>query len=251
MHREEFRIRAGIQLVGTTARGRLTVFLGCIVVAELPIALRVDATPTTASVEHAQVRMYRRIFASYSRRDAAIVDQFEQYARALGDEYLRDSIQLRSGEVWSDRLRQMIEQADAFQLFWSHSSMHSLFVRQEYEHALWLNRPSFVRPTYWEDPMPTADGLPPEALLRLHFQRLGGFGMRPRIPSRTPASILACPHEPDAPARREAEEPACLEAEGPARREAERGGRWVALAALVISISYLLYLLLHRILAPS
>jgi hypothetical protein len=179
VHREEFRIRAGAQLVGTTARGRLTVFLGCIVIAELPLALRVEAAPATTSVEHTQVRTYRKIFASYSHRDGAIVDQFERYARALGDEYLRDSIQLRSGEVWSDQLLRMIEQADAFQLFWSHNSMHSVYVRQEYEYALSLHRPSFVRPTYWEDPMPRAEGLPPEALLRLHFQKLGGIGERP------------------------------------------------------------------------
>jgi serine/threonine-protein kinase len=175
VHREEFRIRAGAQSVGTTARGRLTVFLGCIVIAELPLALRVDAAPGTTAVEHTQVRTYRKIFASYSHRDGAIVDQFQRYARALGDEYLRDSIQLRSGEVWSDQLLRMIEQADAFQLFWSYNSMHSPYVRQEYEHALALNRPSFVRPTYWEDPMPTAEGLPPDALRRLHFQKLGGL----------------------------------------------------------------------------
>ncbi|TMQ12530.1 MAG: TIR domain-containing protein [Deltaproteobacteria bacterium] len=80
--------------------------------------------------------MVDAIFASYSHRDAAIVDQFEQYARALGNEYLRDSINLRAGEVLSDRLRQMIDQAYAFQLFWSRTLMHSLFVRQEYEYAL-------------------------------------------------------------------------------------------------------------------
>src|ERR1043165_6529599 len=84
-----------------------------------------------------------------------------------GDEYVRDCIHLRAGEIWNDRLRELIDQADAFQLFWSSAAMHSLFVRQEYEHALALNRPSFVRPTYWEDPLPTAPGLPPPSLQRL------------------------------------------------------------------------------------
>ena len=45
---------------------------------------------------------------------------------------------------------------DVFQLFWSSNSMHSDFVRQEWEHALRLNRPHFIRPTYWEEPMPMA-----------------------------------------------------------------------------------------------
>jgi len=174
VHREEFRIRAPRALDGKTVRGRLTVFLGSIAIAEVGVSVRVDAARPEPRREPSVARTYRKIFASYSHRDIAIVNQFESYARALGDEYLRDWVHLRTGEVWNDRLRQLIEQADAFQLFWSWNSMHSKFVRQEYEHALALNRPSFVRPTYWEEPMPTAPGLPPEALLRLHFQKLGG-----------------------------------------------------------------------------
>jgi serine/threonine-protein kinase len=48
-------------------------------------------------------------------------------------------------------------------------------MRREWEYALSLNRPTFVRPTYWEVPLPEspADGLPPDALRRLHFQRIG------------------------------------------------------------------------------
>ncbi len=175
VHREEFRIRAPYALDGKTVRGRVTVFLGAIAIAEVAVSVRVDASRAEpARREPAVARTYRRIFASYSHRDIAIVNQFEGYARALGDEYLRDWVHLRTGEVWDDRLRQLIDQADAFQLFWSWNSMKSPFVRQEYEHALSLERPSFVRPTYWEEPMPTAPGLPPEALLRLHFQKLGG-----------------------------------------------------------------------------
>ncbi|MBA2543995.1 MAG: toll/interleukin-1 receptor domain-containing protein, partial [Deltaproteobacteria bacterium] len=173
VHREEFRIRAGRELDGKTVRGRVTVFLGHIAIAEVACSVRVDAAhPEPTKREPVHARAYRKIFASYSHRDLDIVNQFETYARALGDEYLRDWVHLRTGEVWNDRLFQLIEQADAFQLFWSRNSMHSKFVRHEYEYALSLNRPSFVRPTYWEDPMPTEPGLPPEALLRLHFQKL-------------------------------------------------------------------------------
>jgi len=173
VHREEFRIRAGRELDGKMVRGRVTVFLGHIAIAEVACAIKVDAARPEPKREPTSVRAYRKIFASYSHRDLEIVNQFETYARALGDEYLRDWVHLRTGEVWTDRLCQLIDQSDAFQLFWSRNSMSSRFVRQEYEYALSLNRPSFVRPTYWEDPMPTAPGLPPEALLRLHFQKLG------------------------------------------------------------------------------
>jgi formylglycine-generating enzyme required for sulfatase activity len=46
-------------------------------------------------------------------------------------------------------------------------------VRQEWEYALSLSRPSFVRPVYWEQPMPERPdrGLPPESLRKLHFHR--------------------------------------------------------------------------------
>jgi hypothetical protein len=178
VHREEFRMRAPASLDGKIARGRLTVYLGRIVLAEVSIAIRVDARPAPRHAKQAleadKARAYRRIFASYSHRDADVVAEVEKYARALGDEYVRDWVHLRTGEVWSDRLRQLIADADVFQLFWSHNSMRSTFVRQEWEYALSLGRPSFVRPTYWEDPLPRseADGLPPEELLRLHFQRI-------------------------------------------------------------------------------
>lgn len=68
----------------------------------------------------------------------------------------------------------MIDEADVFQLFWSSNSMRSAFVRQEWEHALALRRPSFVRPVYWEEPLPEdpEEGLPPDELRRLHFQRI-------------------------------------------------------------------------------
>jgi hypothetical protein len=181
VHREEFRFRAGPDLAGQTARGRLSVFLGDILLADVSLAIPVEQQGRTpdedapAEAEHAQP--YRKIFASYSHKDRHIVEQIERLARALGDEYLRDWNHLRAGEAWDDRLLQMIEEADVFQLFWSRSSMESPYVRREYEHALSLNRPNFVRPTYWEEPLPSDPdrGLPPATLLCLHFQRIGPF----------------------------------------------------------------------------
>jgi hypothetical protein len=177
VHREDFRMRAPADLDGKTARGRLTVYLGHLILADVSLTIRVDsrARPAAADTgEASAARPYRKIFASYSHQDMDIVRQVEVYVRALGDEYLRDWTQLRAGEVWNDQLMQLIEDADVFQLFWSTNSMRSAFVRREWEHALRLNRPNFIRPTYWQEPMPedTAAGLPPEALRRLQFARL-------------------------------------------------------------------------------
>lgn len=178
VHREEFRLRAGTELDGQTAKGRMTVFLGGILVADVPLTLRVSAAHRPASAADLEpggsARRYRKIFASYSHKDLEVVRQFEAFMRTLGDEYLRDWTHLRTGEVWNDRLFELIREADVFQLFWSWNAMHSPFVRQEWEYALSLNRPNFVRPTYWEDPMPASapDGLPPPELTRIQFQRL-------------------------------------------------------------------------------
>jgi hypothetical protein len=127
---------------------------------------------------------YRKIFPSYSHDDRAIVDGFAEVARALGDQYLQDVIALRSGERWRARLPELIEEADIFQLFWSSNSMRSRYCREEWEHALALGRPLFVRPLYWEDPLPQDPvmGLPPAALRELEFVRVRLYPARSGIP---------------------------------------------------------------------
>jgi actin-like ATPase involved in cell morphogenesis/tetratricopeptide (TPR) repeat protein len=176
VHREEFRLRAAAAMNGQTARGQLSVFLGAILLADVSIAIKVDVALRVSherpETEATQVRPYRKIFASYSHKDVAVVEQFERYVHSLGDEYVRDSRVLRAGEEWNEQLADLITQADIFQLFWSWNSMESRFVRQEWEHALSLHRKNFVRPTYWEEPLPETAGMPPPALRRLHFQKL-------------------------------------------------------------------------------
>lgn len=179
VHKEEFRIRASQQLDGKMAEGRISVFLsGSIVLAEIGLRIKVDSREQykTSSIpyEHISSRAYRRIFASYSRKDLEIVEEFEKYAHAVGDEYLRDLVHIRTGEMWDERLIQMISQADIFQLFWSWNSIRSKFVEREWKYALSLKRSQFVRPVYWEDPLPELkeENLPPEELQKLHFQRL-------------------------------------------------------------------------------
>src|SRR5262249_3742747 len=115
VHKEEFRLRAKPERDGQTLRGTLTVFAGNLLLAELSLAIRVDSQRT----EHSDpvtvtANPYRRIFASYSHRDGTIVEELERHARALGDRYLRDVVALRSGEVWSDRLLDLIRSADVF-----------------------------------------------------------------------------------------------------------------------------------------
>jgi hypothetical protein len=168
-------------------RGRLTVYLGAFILADVDLTIRVDASAALPSLSSgrslraaaapmadlvpATGSPYRRIFPSYSHQDTAIVEQAEAFGLMLGDVYLRDRTTLRSGEDWDARLLELMDQADVFQLFWSSNSMRSNYVRREWEHAVALNRPSFIRPTYWETPMPTSARpvLPPDELRSLHF----------------------------------------------------------------------------------
>jgi hypothetical protein len=216
VHKAMFRLRASKDLDKTTARGQLSVYLGAILIADLQLSFRVDSTGGRARPQHEPqtARRYRRIFASYSHKDTEVVAQFVQFAKALGDEYLTDWLHLRSGEVWSEQIRQLIEQADVFQLFWSWNSIRSDFVRHEWEHALSLGRPHFIRPTYWERPLPSIPErkLPPPALARLHFEHLGAVDeaaaadsfQAPAPDASTAAVGAADPHEEARPRQRAA-----------------------------------------------
>ena len=62
-----------------------------------------------------------------------------------------------------------LRDADVFQLFWSTSSMTSERCRRQWQAAVALDRPDFVRPLYWERPMPRAPDLPPPELDGLRF----------------------------------------------------------------------------------
>jgi membrane protein DedA with SNARE-associated domain/actin-like ATPase involved in cell morphogenesis len=181
VHREEFRLRAPRELDGQLVRGRLSVFLGSILVAEIPLNIEVNsrkaaATPEPRLEKDPPARPYRKIFASYSHKDMAIVTELEQYSAGigLGDRYLRDLVDLRAGEEWNPALMTMIREANIFQLFWSRNSMVSAFVEEEWRYALSLRRSHFVRPVFWEEPLPEVPerNLPPEDLRRLQFVRI-------------------------------------------------------------------------------
>jgi hypothetical protein len=168
----ELRVAAGSEAL-TIVRGRVTIFLGHLILAEVALSIRVSQNKGSGALarvhsESSSARRFRRIFASYSHEDLEIAKEMEHYSLSLGDRYLRDSVDLRAGERWNERLLGMITEADIFQLFWSWSSSQSPYVEQEWRHALSLRRETFIRPTYWEDPWPR----PPEPLRPIHFQRL-------------------------------------------------------------------------------
>ena len=201
LHREEFDLRASPTLDGTVARGRLSVYFGVILLAEVDFAFKVDSSqPIEASSElHEQttVRPYDKVFPSYSHQDTQIVEQVEALVESLGIRYLRDVRTLKSGENWDERLLELIGEADVFQLFWSSNSMRSPNVQREWEYALTLGRANFIRPTYWEDPLPESPdhSLPPQTLRALTFQSDSGWS----CPKRTACSRRDLDHRSASP----------------------------------------------------
>ena len=193
VHEVEFRILAPRRLAGSVIRGPVRIWCGPLILAEVSLAVPVTADDQVAaglSVADSAPR-YRKIFPSYSGRDRSLLDSFTEAARALGDTYLQDVLALRSGERWEPRLLELIEEADVFQLFWSTNSMRSRYCRDEWEHALSLRRPSFIRPVYWEQPLPRdpALGLPPPGLRELHFEKVRLYAPRPTDEDTGPATV--------------------------------------------------------------
>ena len=172
-HRTEFRVKATPDLpdftLGQAVNGRVAFYVGPVLVAEVPIwtHFQAEADVSAAALPDTQVTTdsYQRIFLSYSHQDALVAQQVERAYTVLGMQSLRDVHALRSGEEWHPALLRHIEQADVFQLFWSHNAKHSTYVEYEWRFALTQARPSFIRPLYWEQPMSD----PPPELAAIHF----------------------------------------------------------------------------------
>ena len=174
VHREEFLFRADRRLQGRVAHGLLSVFVGTVLIADVSLSIRVDSGSSDSDPEAVPAARYRKIFASYSHLDAAIVENVGRVVAAIGDEFMRDVDNLRSGQIWSSELKGYIRECDVFQLYWSSNSMTSDLVSYEWHYALALNRPGFIRPVYWETPRPVSPerNLPPPELDRIHFSYL-------------------------------------------------------------------------------
>jgi len=228
VHHVEFRLQAPPGLVGSVVRGAVRVWRGPLILGEVSLAISITASlpagPPPAVADSAA--RYRKIFPSYSHADGAIVDAFTEVARTLGDEYLRDVVALRVAERWRERLPELIKEADVFQLFWSSNSMRSRYCREEWEYALSLGRPLFVRPFYWEDPRPSdpANGLPPPALDVLQFVKVSLYAARagaarPAEPDHAPPTrpypIPGSPASPVPPLQAQSPEPPATQVQAP------------------------------------
>jgi hypothetical protein len=172
-HRIEFRMQPSEALPGfvldTAVNGRLSFYVGSILVADIKLWAHLSDDARCENEEPPKPgytsNPYQAVFVSYSHKDSQIVQALEKSYLGIGLKYLRDVHVLRSGEQWKPALLKKIDEADIFQLYWSTNAKKSPYVKQEWRRALELKRESFIRPMYWERPMPP----PPRELASIYF----------------------------------------------------------------------------------
>ncbi len=165
-------------------RGSIKIFLEGVQIGEIPIegiwgdpispvsaGIMGFAQYTTQKVEqstaykHTAGYRYRKIFVSYSRKDAEIVERLEKAYKTIGDQVWRDLNSLKSGSKWEEEIKNAIAEADIFQLFWSENAQKSENVKKEWLTALALKKSDLIRPVYWNEPL----GELPEELKQIAF----------------------------------------------------------------------------------
>ena len=139
-------------------------------VGHIAFRVRVRFFGNTQSAFMGEARRYRRAFLSYATEDRAEVLKRAQALRLAGIEVFQDFLSLEPGERWSQRLRDEIDNADVFYLFWSNAAQRSRWVLREARHALRRQRGSAARtpdivPIVLAVPPPT----PPHFLRHIHF----------------------------------------------------------------------------------
>ena len=168
-HAAEFRFkpRKGTKAApGKPLPIRVGFYVSPVLVAEIDFAVTLGGKSTRpADPVSTTTEPYQKVFVSYSHDDSNLASRLEKAYKALGIDYLRDVSVLRSGEEWNATILGWIDRSEIFQLLWSEAARGSKYVRQEWKHALKLRRKQFIRPVFWQTPLPK----PPQELAKLHF----------------------------------------------------------------------------------
>lgn len=185
--RFDFHYRAPQHLVGEIVTGRIAILVAGIEIAQIKFATKIEqgtqqsepvqlpSNPLAAArlTQTEPAPTYDRIFISYSREDSIVAENYRLAQIAAGNDVFMDTYSIRTGENWRVALANAIDRADIFQLFWSENSASSENVRDEWDYALQFRCAQdrcaeFIRPVFWDDPMPK----PPKQLAHLNFRRV-------------------------------------------------------------------------------
>ncbi len=174
-HKVSFEIRyIGDKKEGTACSGFVDVFANGMLVGNIPVSLAVksqsdsigDLKPTLSLGSS-----FNRIFASYARKDIALVHACKEAYKMLGIHLYVDRDDLLSGQYWEPVLRKIIMTSDLFQLYWSQAAADSHAVENEWRLALQVSEnrlDNFIRPLYWQLPNPSI----PKELGHINFAYL-------------------------------------------------------------------------------
>jgi len=182
--------------------GFVNISVDGLMIASIPVSIAIDAEKPDLPLSEARAEMIRRVFASYSRKDEAVVRACKAAYRGLGIQLFVDKDDILTGQQWRDVIRQRIADHQLFQLYWSQSAFNSTEVANEWQMALEIapqRTVDFIQPVFWSKPVVT----PPAKLAHLNFGFLdiSAFRLAPEtgaVPAgnvrQTPAggSLKAC-----------------------------------------------------------
>ena len=148
--------------------GFVNISVDGLLIASIPVSMAIEAEKPDLPLSEARAEMIRRVFASYSRKDEAVVRACKAAYRGLGIQLFVDKDDILTGQQWRDVIRQRIADHQLFQLYWSQSAFNSTEVANEWQMALEIapqRTVDFIQPVYWSKPVVT----PPVKLSHLNF----------------------------------------------------------------------------------
>ena len=101
-----FKLRAAAALEGQTASGRMSIYLGALLVAE--IALSIEVSGDAPSPEELKpdtgitASPVRRLYVAHAAVERQLALQYAWYAGVIDDPYLNQVVEATKSKVWSD-----------------------------------------------------------------------------------------------------------------------------------------------------
>jgi hypothetical protein len=151
-----------------TIDGKLNISMEGFRIAEIHFQLAIKAESSPKKRIASRVTYYRRAFISYSRKDMdRILPRIQTLQKVAPYLELKMDIKdIRSGELWKDKLREFINDCDIFYLFWSINASKSPWVEKEWRCAFRMKGIEFIDPFPLDSP---DDAPPPPELSDKHF----------------------------------------------------------------------------------
>lgn len=122
----------------------------------------------------AKKRKPKKVFVSYSRADAYLVNPIVEIIRGMVEMVFLDTLQIKAGEKWRERIDHAIRDCDIITLFWCAHAKCSTNVKAEYRRGLTLRKefmpikldstelPKALREYHWVDFRKHASELHPQ-----------------------------------------------------------------------------------------